>query len=79
MSGGIQAYEKVISEKRCQLIAMQVFGAGSIPPVEALEYVCNLNGVNSILFGASSQKNICQSKQLIDSLSKPSVLSKVAS
>jgi hypothetical protein len=79
MSGGIEAYEKVISEKRCQLIAMQVFGAGSIPPVEALEYVCNLNGVNSILFGASSQKNICQSKQLIDSLSKPSVLSKVAS
>jgi hypothetical protein len=75
MSGGVMAYEKAISEKKCRLIAMQVFGAGAIPPKEALEYVCNLNGINSILFGASSQANICQSKQLIDSFSNPSVLS----
>jgi len=67
MSGGIPVYEKVIAEKRCRLIAMQVFAAGAIPPKEALEYVCSLDGVESILFGASSRGNIKQSKQLIDS------------
>lgn len=49
MSGGKQLYEKVIAEKRCKLIAMQVFAAGSVTPKEALEYVCNLKGIDSIL------------------------------
>lgn len=66
MSGGIKLYEDVISEKRCRLIAMQVFAAGTIQPSEALEYVCNLEGVNSILFGASSQRNIKHSRTLIN-------------
>ena len=73
MSGGIETYEKVIAEKRCRLIAMQVFAAGAIPPKEALEYVCSLDGVESILFGASSKGNIKQSKQLIDAYSKKAV------
>jgi hypothetical protein len=42
MSGGKQLYEKTIAEKRCRLIAMQVFAAGTIPPHEALEYVCEM-------------------------------------
>lgn len=70
MSGGIELYEKVIAEKRCRLIAMQVFAAGALPPKEALEYVCKLDGVESILFGASSRGNIKQSKSLIDAYSK---------
>ncbi|MGZ3832369.1 MAG: hypothetical protein ACXVB0_02510 [Mucilaginibacter sp.] len=69
MSGGIELYEKVIAEKRCRLIAMQVFAAGAIPPKEAIEYICSLSGVESILFGASSRGNIKQSKLLIDSYS----------
>ncbi|MGN6638105.1 MAG: hypothetical protein ACTHJ8_04280 [Mucilaginibacter sp.] len=70
MSGGIELYEKVIAQKRCRLIAMQVFAAGALPPKEALEYVCKLDGVESILFGASSRANIKQSKNLIDAYSK---------
>lgn len=70
MSGGIELYEKVIAQKRCRLIAMQVFAAGAIPPKEAIAYVSSLSGVESILFGASSRGNIKQSKQLIDSFSK---------
>ncbi|HET7115994.1 MAG TPA: hypothetical protein VFI29_05865 [Hanamia sp.] len=66
MSGGKEIYEKIIAEKRCRLIAMQVFAAGSIPPKEALEYVCNKDGIESILFGASSRGNIKSSKELID-------------
>ena len=69
MSGGIEAYEKVINEKRCRLVAMQVLAAGAISPKEAFEYVCKLDGVESILFGASSRANISQSKKLIDTYS----------
>lgn len=70
MSGGKQLYEKIIVEKRCRLIAMQVFAAGTIPPNEALEYVCEMDGIESILFGASSRVNIQNSKQLIELFSK---------
>jgi hypothetical protein len=69
MSGGKAVYEKTIAEKRCRLIAMQVFAAGTIPPKEALEYVCGMDGINSILFGASSRTNIKNSKELIDTYS----------
>lgn len=68
MSGGNELYEKLIAEKRCRLIAMQVFAAGTLEPAEALEYVCKLDGITSILFGASSKGNIAQSKALIDAL-----------
>ncbi len=66
MSGGKNVYEKSLAEKRCRIIAMQVFAAGALPPKEALEYVCNLEGIDSILFGASSRYNIRNSKTLID-------------
>lgn len=70
MSGGKEIYERVIAEKRCKLVAMQVLAAGAIPPKEAFEYVSTLEGVDSILFGASSKGNIKQSKALIDSFAK---------
>ena len=66
MSGGKEVYEKIIAEKRCRLIAMQVFAAGSIPASEAIEYVASMEGIESILFGASSRGNIKNSKELID-------------
>ncbi|MEO6838347.1 MAG: hypothetical protein ABI185_08150, partial [Ginsengibacter sp.] len=70
MSGGKEVYEKIIAEKRCRLIAMQVFAAGSIPAREAIEYVASMDGIESILFGASSRGNIKNSKELIDTFSK---------
>lgn len=70
MSGGKEVYEKVIGQKRCRLIAMQIFAGGTIPPKEAIEYVCEMNGIESILFGASSRANIQNSKELIDLYSK---------
>jgi hypothetical protein len=65
MSGGKGVYERIIAEKRCKLIAMQVFAAGTIAPREALEYVCGMDGITSILFGASSRANIKNTKDLI--------------
>jgi hypothetical protein len=70
MSGGKELYEKIIAEKRCKLIAMQVLAAGTIPPNEAFQYVSEMDGIQSILFGASSRVNIKNSKELIDKYSR---------
>ena len=37
---------------------MQVLGGGAIHPKEAIEYICALPNIESILFGASSKANI---------------------
>jgi hypothetical protein len=65
MCGGRDRVESLLQDERCEAIAMQVLAAGAIPPKEALEYVCGLKGVQSILFGASSEPNIRQTRDLI--------------
>jgi len=66
MSGGIDVYREVIRSGRCRTVAMSVFASGAIPPKEAIEWVCALEGLQSIVFGASSRNNIRQSKELIE-------------
>ena len=68
MCGGMQAYEDLVAQGRCRLIAMSVFASGALPPQEALEYVCRFPKIESIVFGASSRRNIAQTKQMIDRL-----------
>jgi hypothetical protein len=68
MSGGMKAYEELIASDRCRLIAMSVFASGALPPQEALQYICDRPQIKSIVFGASSRRNIVQTKQLIDRL-----------
>jgi len=58
MSGGNEIYEEALKTRQFRAIAMQVFGGGAINPKEAIEYVCNLPNIESILFGASSKANI---------------------
>jgi len=58
MSGGKEIYEETLKNRKVRAIAMQVLGGGAIPPREAMEYVCNLPNIESILFGASSKANI---------------------
>jgi hypothetical protein len=65
MSGGREIYEEVLKTKRLRAIAMMVLAGGAIPPKEALEYVCNLPNIESILFGASSRDNIRETASLI--------------
>lgn len=65
MSGGKEIYEKTLRTKQVRAIAMQVLGAGAIAPKEAIEYVCRLPGIESILFGASSKANIHETASLI--------------
>jgi hypothetical protein len=68
MCGGMQAYEELIAAGKCRLVAMSVFASGALAPQEALEYVCRFPNIESIVFGASSRRNIAQTKQLIDRL-----------
>jgi hypothetical protein len=68
MCGGMNAYEELITQGKCRLIAMSVLASGALRPQEALEYVCKYPQIESIVFGASSRRNIAQTKQLIDRL-----------
>jgi len=69
MSGGIELYEKYAREKEMRLIAMQVLAAGALTPKEAFEYVLQVQGIDSILFGSGTKDHILESKDMIDKLS----------
>lgn len=66
MCGGIEAYEEALRERRLRAIAMSVFASGAIPPEEAIEWVCSLPRLSSIVFGASSARNIRATRELVD-------------
>ncbi len=69
MSGGLEANEQALAEQKVRAIAMQVYAAGALRPQEALEYICPQQGIESIMFGASSKDHIEQTYELINSLS----------
>lgn len=66
MCGGVEAYEEALRERRFRPIAMSVFASGAIPPQEAIEWVCSLPNLESIVFGASSARNIRATHGLVD-------------
>jgi len=65
MCGGIEAYEAALRERRFRAIAMSVYASGSIPPREAIEWVCAQPNIESIVFGASSKGNIHSTRELV--------------
>lgn len=70
MSGGMDVYEQTLRTRKLRAIAMQVLGGGAIPAKDAIEYVCGLPNVESILFGASSRQNIAQTSNFIREFDK---------
>lgn len=70
MSGGKEVYEETLKNKKFRAVAMQVLGGGAIHPKEAIEYVCSLPNIESILFGASSAGNIKSTTSLITDFDK---------
>ena len=66
MSGGFDAYLDALKSGRVRAIAMSVFASGAIPADEAIHWVAELPGVESIVFGASSAGNIRSTKALVD-------------
>jgi hypothetical protein len=67
MCGGAPAYEAALREERFRAVAMSVFASGAIPAPEALEWVCSQPNVQSIVFGASSGRNIANTRELVAS------------
>lgn len=65
MSGGKELYEHTLKTRQVRGIAMQVLSGGATPVKQALQYVCGLPNVESILFGASSRGNIHETVSLI--------------
>jgi hypothetical protein len=66
MSGGVELYEKYLTEKQFRPIAMQVLAAGALRPKEAIEYLGKFPKIESVLFGASSKGHIQETKELIE-------------
>lgn len=69
MCGGLDLYEKAIASRRFRPVAMSVLASGAIEPREAIEYVCSQKKIEAIVFGASSKRNILNTKRLIDEYS----------
>lgn len=67
MSGGKSQYEHVLATRQLRAIAMQVLSGGASDTKTAIEYVCSLPGIDSILFGASSKGHIKETVSLIRS------------
>lgn len=65
MSGGIEAYREATKKHPARVIAMSVLASGAITPREAIEWVMNEPYVESILFGASSARNIANTVEII--------------
>jgi len=76
MSGGKELYEKTLRTKKLRAIAMQVLAGGAVNPKVAIEYVCELPNIESILFGASSRTNIAQTISYIHEFDRIRALKK---
>ena len=70
MSGGKALYEQTLKTKQVRAIAMQVLSGGATPVKDAIQYVCSLPNIESILFGASSRGNIHETVSLIHQFDK---------
>lgn len=66
MSGGFDAYLDALQSGRVRAVAMSVYASGAIPADEAIHWISELPGVESIVFGASSAGNIRGTKALVD-------------
>ena len=64
MNPSRESYEAVVSNRRQRFIAMSVFASGAVPVQEAVEYVERFDGVEAVLFGASSQEHIEETVRL---------------
>jgi hypothetical protein len=67
MNPDIESYEKTLKELRFRPIAMSILASGAVSPDKAVEYVCRQPKIRSIVFGASTEQHISETKKLIES------------
>ena len=66
VSGGLESYQDMLRTGDVRFVAMSVLASGAIPAREAIEWVCQQEGIESIVFGASSRANIRATRELVD-------------
>lgn len=66
MHGGVDAYVDALQTRKFRAVAMSVLASGAIPAEEAIEWVCALPNIESIVFGASSRANIESTARLVE-------------
>lgn len=66
MNPSRESYEAILAEGGFQPMAMSVLASGALPPDKAIEYVCSLSNIKTIIFGASGTDNIHKTKATID-------------
>jgi len=64
--GGLDLYREVLASGRVRAVAMSIYASGAIPPEEAIEWLAGLPNIESMVFGASSRRNIQHTRQLVD-------------
>lgn len=58
--------ENLVSSQKSYNVAMSVFASGALNSIDAINYINNLGGIDSILFGASKTDHILDTKKLIE-------------
>ena len=66
MSGGVDAYRDAMERRPFRAVAMSVLASGAIDAEEAIEWVCGLPNLESIVFGASSRTHIAHTTALVE-------------
>jgi len=66
MNPDIASYEAVLRKKSFRPIAMSIMASGAIVPEDAVRYVSAFPSIGSIVFGASSEHHLNETKQLIE-------------
>jgi len=60
--------EKKIKVKNSHTRAMSMLASGAVRPNEAVDYIGSLEGIDSVVFGASSPSHIKETKELLEAV-----------
>lgn len=66
MNPSQQEVESALAKKDSYNIAMSFLASGALRPKEATEYIRSIEGVDSVLFGASTPSHILETKKLLE-------------
>lgn len=69
MNPSKQLVEESLAQQKSTNIAMSIYASGAIQPSEAIDYIKQLDNVDSILFGASSRRSIQSTYDLFHNIS----------
>jgi len=64
MNPSKESYEATVMGGKQRFVAMSVFASGAVASQQAVEYVNAFDGIEAVLFGASSRQHIEETVQL---------------